>query len=914
MSTRRVGRVASLFRWHTAHHVCFPPLCVLFDVCARLCVRSLRCVYSTLIAVDLFESSHHDVEQLLWKSCIYKQIESLRKIMRTVTPTAQPTSRRYAQQLTRFAKLCAFVRAVLKECMAFYERLFFTHLPLTGWEAVARTKLQLHTSRSDGTRVDDDDAPAVGSIDSSDEETPVDRASSMPLQQHQQQPSIPRPRLSHIQLRPFPSSAFSTLSSDPAPRQLYLNSCHRCLIFRGDLERYYLLMLHDETAIKWIAEHRRVNAAQLQQGPSLPLAAAASQQWHRVRRFYLLAIALLPDVGNPFNQLAVLNTYEHAPLAAVYHYFRALSAAMPFPTAKLNVELLLEKRRDASLLQAHARQHGANATESSALFPGRDACAFLRDNHCPMDTLWVQLFDLLFNKQPHPHAHALPCVAAAALHRFAAFVSQPAAQPSSTCSSSPSRSVYALRLLLSLLHCAHHTRSIDAASSASQHAASRDPNSMCDDEPGDGATSSAAPLSLHTTSLALCCELVTLLMASVSLPRSGRIGVVCAFLAWLQIHPRSLDEAAVPVPVQQAFFRSLALLLNMTAKFMAPERSHDANAQGQEDSADGEALFEEAEVRGCSLFLRPSSQDAALAHSSSSSSSGASPLLGQPTSAVASEAPEDDSAADLDGDDTHQPHPASSPAERRCARLLRFGSWMTARGVGVARDHAASGGFRAMHDPVPSGLAAGAASTDEDAAAASAAAAPLPVAPLASLPTVPVFPQTAHSATLDRVAHASPPITALPASPPRNRDPSQLSAAAVSVAVPSHSSAAPPCDHGPAANGASAGALSVQHSVSYGDASDDDDCAMSDHHNPADEQTSAPANGSNAPLATASAAAPAPAVLVASVVEHSWSVSGAARSAGLDLAASYTRVMFPSFASSFAGPPVPFAVGPAVAR
>ncbi|SCV72273.1 BQ2448_4967 [Microbotryum intermedium] len=47
--------------------------------------------------------------------------------------------------------------------------------------------------------------------------------------------------------------------------------------------------------------------------------------------------------GNPSNQLAVISGYTHDTLSSTYHYFRALSVRIPFPTARINLELAFNK-------------------------------------------------------------------------------------------------------------------------------------------------------------------------------------------------------------------------------------------------------------------------------------------------------------------------------------------------------------------------------------------------------------------------------------------------------------------------------------------------------------------------------------------------------------------------------------------
>ncbi|KAI8807893.1 hypothetical protein BJ742DRAFT_894790 [Cladochytrium replicatum] len=92
--------------------------------------------------------------------------------------------------------------------------------------------------------------------------------------------------------------------------------CHRCLVFLGDLARY-----------------REVHADRKE------------KNWSSSRMFYSLALHLIPDNGNPFNQFAVIDTYEGDRLGAVERYIRSLAIRNAFPTALENLVLLFQKAR-----------------------------------------------------------------------------------------------------------------------------------------------------------------------------------------------------------------------------------------------------------------------------------------------------------------------------------------------------------------------------------------------------------------------------------------------------------------------------------------------------------------------------------------------------------------------------------------
>ncbi|KAK7838909.1 protein smg7 [Quercus suber] len=99
-----------------------------------------------------------------------------------------------------------------------------------------------------------------------------------------------------------------------------LISCHRCLIYLGDLARYKGLYGEGDSK-------------------SREFAAASS--------YYLQAASLWPSSGNPHHQLAILASYSGDELAAVYRYFRSLAVDSPFSTARDNLIVAFEKNRQS---------------------------------------------------------------------------------------------------------------------------------------------------------------------------------------------------------------------------------------------------------------------------------------------------------------------------------------------------------------------------------------------------------------------------------------------------------------------------------------------------------------------------------------------------------------------------------------
>ncbi|XP_050369105.1 nonsense-mediated mRNA decay factor SMG7 [Argentina anserina] len=99
-----------------------------------------------------------------------------------------------------------------------------------------------------------------------------------------------------------------------------LISCHRCLIYLGDLARYKGLYGEGDSKTR-------------------EYAAASS--------YYLQAASCLPSSGNPHHQLAILASYLGDEVVTVYRYFRSLAVDNPFSTARDNLIVAFEKNRQS---------------------------------------------------------------------------------------------------------------------------------------------------------------------------------------------------------------------------------------------------------------------------------------------------------------------------------------------------------------------------------------------------------------------------------------------------------------------------------------------------------------------------------------------------------------------------------------
>lgn len=99
-----------------------------------------------------------------------------------------------------------------------------------------------------------------------------------------------------------------------------LISCHRCLIYLGDLARYKGIYGDVESKIR-------------------EFAAASS--------YYLQASTFCPSSGNPHHQLAILASYSNDEFVAIYRYFRSLGVENPFLMARDNLIIAFEKNRQS---------------------------------------------------------------------------------------------------------------------------------------------------------------------------------------------------------------------------------------------------------------------------------------------------------------------------------------------------------------------------------------------------------------------------------------------------------------------------------------------------------------------------------------------------------------------------------------
>ncbi|XP_027939803.1 protein SMG7-like [Vigna unguiculata] len=162
-----------------------------------------------------------------------------------------------------------------------------------------------------------------------------------------------------------------------------LISCHRCLIYLGDLARYKGLYGGSDSKKR-------------------EYAAASS--------YYLQAATIWPSSGNPYHQLALLASYNEDELTTVYCYFRSLAVDSPFSTARDNLVLAFEKNRQSySKLSGDVKAHaitgiGKGEAKLVTRDTGVETCSTkegasnIRETYKSFCTCLVRLNGILFTR------------------------------------------------------------------------------------------------------------------------------------------------------------------------------------------------------------------------------------------------------------------------------------------------------------------------------------------------------------------------------------------------------------------------------------------------------------------------------------------------------------------------------------
>ncbi|KAG9080881.1 hypothetical protein FRC06_006034, partial [Ceratobasidium sp. 370] len=126
----------------------------------------------------------------------------------------------------------------------------------------------------------------------------------------------------------------------PEHRSNKLLAVFRVLIFLGDLARYREQYgTHPNKSNNENGRRPRGGRRGKDKNSDVP----PEKRYAKAEAFYLQAKLLLPDYGNPFNQLAIVYSYQHDLFGAALNYYRALCVRRPFPTAKDNLIRTLGK-------------------------------------------------------------------------------------------------------------------------------------------------------------------------------------------------------------------------------------------------------------------------------------------------------------------------------------------------------------------------------------------------------------------------------------------------------------------------------------------------------------------------------------------------------------------------------------------
>ncbi|KAK0540681.1 hypothetical protein OC842_000356 [Tilletia horrida] len=138
----------------------------------------------------------------------------------------------------------------------------------------------------------------------------------------------------------------------PSNRDRLVEIVHKAFICCGDLARYRVQILDS------LGDGGNQNG----KSPAKPKPDGKPKcDYSRPSAFYVQARLLLPDNGNPSNQLAVIATLMDDQLDAVHHYYRALCCRVPFDTARGNLDSCFGH----GVLKAMARMEQDEAEDAS---------------------------------------------------------------------------------------------------------------------------------------------------------------------------------------------------------------------------------------------------------------------------------------------------------------------------------------------------------------------------------------------------------------------------------------------------------------------------------------------------------------------------------------------------------------------
>ncbi|KAJ9474744.1 hypothetical protein PHBOTO_004610 [Pseudozyma hubeiensis] len=272
--------------------------------------KNVRNTWLNLLFTCTFTREAQSVDANIWNDTSYNLIIAYRSYISTaqkaVDPAAQAPARR-GKSAQDAARAKSEYRKFLLEEELFWHELVGRLVRLFSLDE-ARSNLEVLGI--------DADSDANSSVSSS---MPTDSYASRATRQTNE-----------------PDESLSQAALLPAKRVHLITLLHKFLIFCGDLARYREMSSHDNDA-----------------GTSTNNKGAKSKHdFSRACAFYEQSRLILPDQGQPSNQLAVVSLYSTDTFAALYYYYRALCVKTPFAKAKINLEKLLSKPTSAYLESA----------------------------------------------------------------------------------------------------------------------------------------------------------------------------------------------------------------------------------------------------------------------------------------------------------------------------------------------------------------------------------------------------------------------------------------------------------------------------------------------------------------------------------------------------------------------------------
>ncbi|GAA6057733.1 hypothetical protein JCM3770_001712 [Rhodotorula araucariae] len=178
-----------------------------------------------------------------------------------------------------------------------------------------------------------------------------------------------------------------------ACRAAILPLAHKALICYGDLARYAELYNEASVPVGTAAGGKKESG---RRGGKSGGAATEKRvkNYSKAADCYNQARLLLPDNGNPSNQLAVLAQYSSDPLASIYHYYRALSVRTPFTTARANLQITFAKAVSRWFSAEGGEPDGDAGDKFRATFIVLEGILFTKEKLVELPTLSLRLQDL----------------------------------------------------------------------------------------------------------------------------------------------------------------------------------------------------------------------------------------------------------------------------------------------------------------------------------------------------------------------------------------------------------------------------------------------------------------------------------------------------------------------------------------